>query len=72
MIDLPEPYGPSPSPKMANVSLPLYPDAAVYLKVVTLSWLSVPCDGFWETPDLCIAPGRRIGKLHVCPDLIAK
>jgi len=50
----------------------LYPAAAVYLNVVTLSCRSVPCEGFWETPELCIAPGIRIGKLHVCPDLTAK
>jgi hypothetical protein len=57
---------------MANVSLPLYPEAALYLKVVTLSCLNVPCAGFWETPELFIMPGILIGKLHVSPDLTAK
>src|SRR6476659_4412554 len=57
---------------IANVSLPLYPGAALYLKVVTLSCLSVPCTGCWETPELFIMPGILIGKLHVSPDLTAK
>src|SRR5204863_9643718 len=57
---------------MANVSLPLYPGAALYLKVVTLSCLNVPCAGFWETPELFIMPGILFGKLHVSHDLTAK
>src|SRR5712672_3471626 len=57
---------------MANVSRPLYPGAALYLKVVTLSCLNVPCAGFWETPELFIMPGILMGKLHVSPDLTAK
>jgi hypothetical protein len=50
----------------------LYPGAALYLKVVTLSCLSVPCAGCWETPELFIIPGILIGKLHVSPDLTVK
>src|SRR6476660_7489486 len=57
---------------MANLSLPVYPGAALYLKVVMLSCLNVPCAGCWETPELCIMPGILIGKLHVSPDLTAK
>src|SRR5881392_3332088 len=53
---------------MAKVSLPLYLAFALYSKVVTLTFFSLPCAGFCTMSELLTVPRILIGNWQLCPD----